>query len=144
MAVCREQRVDERPKVGVLIETPSAVFMVRELLEVVDFVSIGMNDLTQFMLLRLCKACRVEPETIVELVNRGVLKPTGGRAVHWRFSSTNVSCAYAAARLQKEFGMNLAGVVYTLELLEINEALCTRLRELERMLDYWHAIAIGY
>ncbi|MFZ0255696.1 MAG: chaperone modulator CbpM [Gammaproteobacteria bacterium] len=85
----------------------------------------------------------VEPEAIVELVNRGVLKPTGGRAVHWRFSSANVSRAYTATRLQKEFGMNAAGVAYTMELLDMNEALRTRLRELERMLD-GNAIGIGY
>ena len=39
--------------------------------------------------------------------------------------------------------MNAAGVAYTMELLDMNEALRTRLRELERMLD-GNAIGIGY
>ncbi len=36
--------------VGAMIETPSAIFALPEILDRVDFVSIGTNDLTQFML----------------------------------------------------------------------------------------------
>lgn len=35
-------------QVGIMIETPSAAVMAREVLDVVDFVSIGTNDLTQY------------------------------------------------------------------------------------------------
>ena len=37
-------------KVGVMIETPSAALMAREVLRVVDFVSLGTNDLAQYTL----------------------------------------------------------------------------------------------
>lgn len=39
-----------RPRVGAMIETPSAVFEVDDILRLADFVSVGTNDLTQFML----------------------------------------------------------------------------------------------
>lgn len=39
-----------RPPLGAMIETPAALFALEEILEVADFVSIGTNDLTQFML----------------------------------------------------------------------------------------------
>ncbi|HVJ21663.1 MAG TPA: phosphoenolpyruvate--protein phosphotransferase, partial [Polyangiaceae bacterium] len=39
-----------RPPVGAMIETPSALFELNELLDVADFISLGTNDLVQFML----------------------------------------------------------------------------------------------
>ncbi len=48
--ICQDEGVKERPRIGAMIETPSAVFMIDEILREVEFVSIGTNDLTQFML----------------------------------------------------------------------------------------------
>ena len=42
--------VPRRPLLGAMIETPAALFALEEILELADFVSIGTNDLTQFML----------------------------------------------------------------------------------------------
>ncbi|WP_320822421.1 phosphoenolpyruvate--protein phosphotransferase [Reinekea sp.] len=42
-------RVDT-PLVGVMIEVPSAVYLVKEFMTLVDFLSVGSNDLTQYIL----------------------------------------------------------------------------------------------
>lgn len=39
-----------KPKVGVMIEVPSSVYQVRDLAKRADFISVGSNDLTQYLL----------------------------------------------------------------------------------------------
>jgi phosphoenolpyruvate-protein phosphotransferase len=45
-----EEGSGELPPVGALIETPAAIFAIGDILRRADFVSIGTNDLTQFIL----------------------------------------------------------------------------------------------
>ena len=39
-----------RPKIGVMIEVPSSIWLIKRIVHSIDFISIGSNDLTQYLL----------------------------------------------------------------------------------------------
>lgn len=48
--VAKELELRTIPSLGAMIETPAALFSINEILDQVNFVTLGTNDLTQFML----------------------------------------------------------------------------------------------
>ena len=75
----------------------------------------------------VCSACAVHAEYIIELVDEGVLVPVGRESVCWRFSGAHMRRVMVVLRLQRDLGINLAGVALALQLLDEIEALRARI-----------------
>jgi chaperone modulatory protein CbpM len=77
----------------------------------------------------LCRMFAVEEQHIVELVEEGVLGTRSAVSVieidktGWRFQGTQVRRVRIALRLERDLGINVAGVALVLELLEELEQL---------------------
>ena len=69
---------------------------------------------------------------IVELVDEGILKPTGRVQANWRFSTVTIQIVQRTVRLQRDLDINLAGVALVLDLMEEIERLRSRIEVLDR------------
>jgi MerR HTH family regulatory protein len=79
-------------------------------------------------LLRVCRACRLEPVFVIDLVKTGVVKPQGARPVEWRFTAQEQQRAEMAAYLWRRFDLNSEGLAFIMHLLDTNKLLRERLR----------------
>ena len=87
-----------------------------------------LEEQTGLTLAELCRACMAQTDFIAELVDEGVLIPTGRAPDQWRFTGIQVRHASVAVHLQRDLGVNVAGAALALQLLDELEALRARLR----------------
>lgn len=90
-----------------------------------------LDDQTEFSLQELSQACATSTTWVIELVEEGVLDPIGHDQALWRFSGTSLQRARAAARLQNDLKINLAGIALALDLIDEVQTLHERLCRLE-------------
>jgi len=67
---------------------------------------------------QLCRACDVHAEWIISLVEESIIEPEGETIQCWRFSGSSLGRVRSALRLQRDLGVNLAGIALALDLLE--------------------------
>ena len=91
---------------------------------------IVLEELHELTLSDLSRACSVQADCIVELVEEGLIAPIGREPHRWRFSGVHMRRATVALRLQRDLGVNLAGAALAVQLLEEVEALRARLKVL--------------
>jgi chaperone modulatory protein CbpM len=87
-----------------------------------------LDDTIELTIVEISQACSLSTVQIVELVKEGVLEPIGDDPDSWRFRATSLVKARIAMRLQRDLGVNPAGVALALDLLGEIEALRSRLR----------------
>ena len=79
----------------------------------------------------LCRFCDADEAWVTELVEYGVLEPEGRSFQEWHFRGVNIVRAKKARRLQRDFGINMAGVAMVLDLLHEREQMMRSLQRLQ-------------
>ena len=79
----------------------------------------------------LCRFCHADEDWVIELVEYGVLEPKGTQVESWRFRGANIVRAKKARRLNRDLGINAAGVAMVIELLEERDEIRRRLSRYE-------------
>ncbi|QDI74527.1 chaperone modulator CbpM [Leisingera aquaemixtae] len=79
----------------------------------------------------LCRFCQADRNWVIELVEHGVLEPEGASVPNWQFHSLSIARAKKARRLNRDLGINAAGVALVLDLLAEREEMLRRLAVLD-------------
>lgn len=79
----------------------------------------------------LSNACDVEATWVVDLVEHGIIEPRGSSVSEWRFSSLSIVRLAKAKRLDRDLGINPAGIALVLDLLGEIDRLKARLNVLK-------------
>ena len=83
-------------------------------------------------LAELCWTCQTPAETIIRMVDHGVIAPIEGTSTRqWRFHCSALIRADKALRLKQDLGINLAGTALALELLDEIDDLRQKLNQIE-------------
>jgi chaperone modulatory protein CbpM len=89
-----------------------------------------LDETYELSLAELCRVCGLPAERVIELVDQGVLEPSGRDPAQWRFRGTSVQHVYCVLRLQRDLGVNTAGAALALDLLQEIKLLRARLRRI--------------
>ena len=86
-----------------------------------------LDEQVRLSLEELCEICDLSAETIIDMIDEGLLEPQGRGPGDWRFRCYEVRRVQVALRLQQDLRVNLPGAALILDLLEELEELRRRL-----------------
>ena len=80
---------------------------------------------------QLCQLSRLPAESVLEMVEYGVIEPRSGKPGKLQFSGKSVNRLRCAQRLKMDLGVNTAGAALAVDLLDELHQLRARIRHLE-------------
>ena len=84
----------------------------------------------ELSLSEFCKVCCINADDVLRYIDHSVIEPPVKEG-EWRFSSICIQRVQRAGRMQRDLGINPAGLALALDLIEEIELLRTRLRQYE-------------
>lgn len=77
-----------------------------------------LDDRVSFTLGELSRTCGVSAEVVIEMVEEGVVDPSGNDPSSWRFHGDAVPRVQTALRLSEDLRVNMAGAALALDLID--------------------------
>lgn len=87
-----------------------------------------LDEYFEFSLADLCQCCTVQAETIIDMVEEGMLSPSGSSPTDWRFTGTAQRHVEITLHLQRDLRVNLPGAALAIELMDEIEQLRSKLK----------------
>ena len=96
-----------------------------------------MNDTqtTYLSFTEVCLQSGVAEETVIEIIEQGIVEPVGASPVEWRFSPAMVLLTRKAIRLHDDLDVDWPGIALAIELLNKLDQLREENRHLKRRLS---------
>jgi chaperone modulatory protein CbpM len=79
---------------------------------------IVLDERVTFTLAEFCRACGVQRELVLEMVEEGIIDPAGRDETGWLFYGESLVRARIALRLVRDLEVNWPGAALALDLLE--------------------------
>ena len=100
-----------------------------------EFHSIDILDDGSITLVEIIASAHIERTLVIEMVDAGLLDPSGDAIEQWQFASRDLRRLRVAQRLVNDLGVNLSGAALILDLIEERDALLARIAIQQRMMD---------
>jgi chaperone modulatory protein CbpM len=104
------------------VTNKSAPVVRAELVDVADVCTID----------ELCVACNVDANWVADLVEHGVIEPTGRAGTGWQFTSLTIVRIAKAKRLERDLNLNPPALAVVLDLLDEIDDLRAQLGKVPR------------
>jgi len=85
-----------------------------------------LDDNMECSLSDICRICNVPAEMVQDMVDEGLLSPSGSEPFEWRFTAVEIHRIQVSLRLQRDLRINLPGCALVLDLLDEIEKLHRR------------------
>lgn len=86
-------------------------------------------------LTELCQATDLSSEILIEIVEEGIIEPSGSTPTDWQFSVKSVAIAQRALRLRRDLEIDWPGIALAISLIEEVEQLRREKQQLQQRLQ---------